>query len=406
MFLGRLFLLFCLIAGALPAYAVSFKEASQIIESHPAVQAIQKESQALKLLGQHHQTWQDPSLKIAAKNLPKKSMSWDDSPMTGFEITLSQKIPLSQKLHDAGLSKDLMGQSRHWQAMEQQEELKHQLWRYAIHTRRLHDQISIVRDNISWITKKIAVSKKLYANGTLSQQAILELQIRQAEYRASLSNKMHELKGQRAKLGFILGMEAEPLDLSSVPWEVLDLPSTQADSKNFREQSLEAGVAARSSHLQSTEGDQIPDLTVSLGYLKRSDMDGKGDFITIGAAFPLPVTGRTDDLIQEATMAKHSAELHLDHYRLQKASRLSQLKLDLEKHRAELKILAQDSLRFAENSREIVSRSYGLGHATYAELLQSELRLTKLRQLKIKLEADISLKKLETKLLLGDQLHE
>ena len=72
----------------------------------------------------------------------------------------------------------------------------------------------------------------------------------------------------------------------------------------------------------------------------------------------------------------------------------------------ELNILEEKTIKFARNSREITSKSYGLGHSTYVELLQSELKLQKILMHKVMLEAKRDIKRATLKYVIGESLNE
>ena len=82
------------------------------------------------------------------------------------------------------------------------------------------------------------------------------------------------------------------------------------------------------------------------------------------------------------------------------------LNKEVEKLSSELRILKEKTIRFARNSREITSKSYGLGSSTYVELLQSELKLQKILMQKVMLEATRDIKRATLKYIKGEPLGE
>ena len=82
------------------------------------------------------------------------------------------------------------------------------------------------------------------------------------------------------------------------------------------------------------------------------------------------------------------------------------LESQVKKFKSELQILNEQSIKYAENSRTITSKSYGLGDATYIELLQSEIKLQSLKLKSNLLTSKYRKTKVELKLLRGEKLHE
>jgi outer membrane protein TolC len=82
------------------------------------------------------------------------------------------------------------------------------------------------------------------------------------------------------------------------------------------------------------------------------------------------------------------------------------LEKEIKKLLGELNILKERTIKFARNSREITSKSYGLGNSTYVELLQSELKLQKILMNKVMLEAKRDIKRATLKYVKGEPLNE
>ena len=95
-----------------------------------------------------------------------------------------------------------------------------------------------------------------------------------------------------------------------------------------------------------------------------------------------------------------------ENYKKKKLRDVSVLTKDLKKTVSELNILKTKTLKYAQNSRKITSKSYGLGNSTYVELLQSELKLQKILMQKVMLEAKRDIKKVTLKYVKGESLNE
>ena len=71
-----------------------------------------------------------------------------------------------------------------------------------------------------------------------------------------------------------------------------------------------------------------------------------------------------------------------------------------------MKILSENTIKFADNSRKITSKSYSLGNASYVELLQSELKLQKLLIRRSLVASKLNKYKINLKYLVGEKLYE
>ena len=79
------------------SYGFTFTDAIKKIDSHESVDALKNMALAIREEGGSRGSWGDPTFKIAAKNLPKDSLARDETPMSGIEFGISQKIALTTK---------------------------------------------------------------------------------------------------------------------------------------------------------------------------------------------------------------------------------------------------------------------------------------------------------------------
>ena len=79
------------------AYSYSFNEAIEAIKSHDIVSSLEKKSKALIEEGESKGSWGDPMFRVAAKNFPKDSLKDNETPMTGIEFGVAQKVALTTK---------------------------------------------------------------------------------------------------------------------------------------------------------------------------------------------------------------------------------------------------------------------------------------------------------------------
>lgn len=385
------------------AFGYSFSEAVKRIDTHEAVESLNQMAGALTEKGSVNGSWGDPMVKLAAKNFPKDSLKDDETPMTGIEVGLSQKVALTTKYGNTKDAFESLGQAKRHEAGDKKRILVVSFWKIVIEQKRLGEEIQIFRENLDWVTKILKVSKKLYSNGKISQQALLDIQIRKSEIEAGLSNKEFELKESQSRLAYLLDLEGE-LDLKTVPWSLVE--GRSADKLDLKELSLESKLKASTHMVTAAKQSFVPDMTFSVGYTKRSNIDNRGDFVSAAVVFPLPVSGKKYAGHSKAVHERAAAESGLRNYRRMKNSRERALQHSISRIENELNILNEKTIKFAENSRKVTSKSYGYGRSSYVELLQSELKLQSLLLKRSRLGANLVIKKLEKKYLVGERLYE
>lgn len=384
--------------------AMSFIEIVNNFNSHESIESMTRMALATEKGAEVESSWGDPMFKIAAKNFPVDSLDNDITPMTGMEIGVSQKIALTTKYSNIKDSLYSKSESIKFKAKNKKEALVKFLWEIVILKKKTLAEISIFKENLSWVNKILKVSKRLYANGKTSQQAILDIQIRKSEIESSLSNKKYEILQLEDKLLYLTRSESDQLDYSTIPWKVLT--SKKENINDFKELALKEEVKSKEFNLSASKLNYVPDLTVAVSYTKRSNIDSNGDFVGATISFPLPFSGKKYASQSKAVEEKYSVVKSLEDYKRQKTKNSSILTRELKKLQAEIIILTNKTIKYANNSRIITSKSYGFGNSTYVELLQSELKLQRILLKKVMLVAKRDIKKITLKYILGESLYE
>jgi outer membrane protein TolC len=385
---------------SVPAFGLSFNEALKRIDEHEKVKATDLGARVQQALSLKSSSLSDPNFKIAAKNFPKDSLKRDESPMTGIEVGLSQKLPLTNRLGHERKALEQAAKSYEAKSSLARQGLIKLLWDALIERRKILEQSKIIKENLAWINKNLKVSKKLYANGKSSQQAVLDIQIRKSELESELAVKEIELDEVRQHLKYLVG--SEQIDRKTIPWKNLQLGS--ASTRDFRLKSYSHDLNSLESSVRAAGLSLVPDVTLSLSYTKRSNVDSFGDFASATISFPLPFAGKKYASKKTAVMRKAQVAKELGHYKRIKQKEVGILEREIKKISTRLNILTSKTIKFASSSRTITSKSYSLGRSSYVELLQSELKLQKILMSKAALRAKRDMKKAELKYRLGEPL--
>ncbi len=385
---------------ALQASELSFNEAQKRVLAHELLQASRHRAQALEGRAQVDGAWGDPVLSIGANNLPiDHNFKRDVTPMTGISFGIAQKIPLGARI----ANKEEASLARAKKAGTDGELLGHQLmarlWINLISIRRMERDLNYLSENERWLESMVKVSKKLYSNGKITQQALLDIQIRHNQVLAQQSEKRSTLKSLRADQAFLLG-ENKSIDLKTVPWKKLTLVN---EDRDLKASSLELGARSAELERSASRWARIPEVTVGLNYIKRENIDGKGDFASLMLSFPMPFGNTRSGSEVQANQDWLVAQNELKSYQREKGSRIESLSSQLESLK-EQQELTKRSLSFARTARETSAKSYRLGALSYFDLLQAELRQQELEFKSNELEAKVAQTYLEEKLIHSDVL--
>ena len=193
--------------------------------------------------------------------------------------------------------------------------------------------------------------------------------------------------------------------MESVPWQVLEFAKAKRGQDN-QELSLSSQQQAKQELLAAKKSERLPDLTIGLGFTKRSAVANNGDQITFSVAMHIPLSNSRNSEIRKVKSEDDYLRFKLVDYRRRKRSLLNTLELENRKLERESSVLILESINFARNARQITAESYRLGAESYVALLQSELKLQQLLLKAVELKAMNRLNSLEYKFLLGDKLHE
>ena len=208
---------------SLHSKAMSFVEAINALSEHDSIKEIGHKAKSYEAQASLKGSWGDPKLMVAAKNFPEDSLNRDQTPMTGIEIGISQKISLTTKYSNIKKSFNSLAKASAHDADDRKKRLSSTLWNTLIIQRKVREELKILKENSAWITKILKVSKRLYSTGKSSQQAILEIQIRKSEIETDISNQSYELREVDDQLIYLVG--SKKIDATTIPWSVIDTVS-------------------------------------------------------------------------------------------------------------------------------------------------------------------------------------
>lgn len=388
-------------------FAASFDELLAKLEKHDLIQARLNKVKAMQEGARRLGSWGDPKLSVAALNFPKHNLKRDQSMMTGVQLGISQTLSLSGKYRKIEESQLELSKSALANTLQLRRKFAKMLWSMAIDKERLVEEEKILRDNLTWLEDNLKVTKRLYATGKVPLQAVLDIQIRKSELSAQIDQINYALESFRFQLSSLLNHESDDvldLNLETMPWSYLSSWKKSKVENDFEEQALKHYLKASELKVTAQNRDYIPDVTVGLNYTKRNDIDSIGDFVGAKISFPLPTSDSRYAAKSAAIYEKREAENSYRSYKIRRPNRLKKIESEINNLSNQLKIIKQDTLKFAKSSRDITAKSYSRGGADYVELLRAELQYQNQRLKRIKLVSELKEKEIEYLFVKGDDL--
>lgn len=387
--------------GVQAAEKIKFREVFSLIDKHDLVREAQSKTIAQSEKADFEGSWGDPMLSVAARNMPQDDLSLDQAPMSGVEVKLSQKVAITPKYDRLEKSSSFLSDSYHEKTNILRLELAKKAWNMAIEWEQTQGHLEVTQESLNWIENMLSISKKRYENGGLSQQALLDIQIRKSELRSEKLNFESKLDEIAEQFNSLLQGDYK-VTLQKIPWSYLEKPIDE-EHEDPRELELKHLVKSQDMQLSAQKWAQIPDLTVGLAHFKR-EANAFGDAVTLSVSMPLPLSTQKYAKKREVLEQKRSALHRLSNYQNEKKYKQREYTIRGQKIKSQLSILNDQTLSFARSSREIAAKSYQNGSINYNDLLDTELKFQKFQNQYYDLKALWRKNQLELLVLSGESL--
>jgi cobalt-zinc-cadmium efflux system outer membrane protein len=328
----------------------------------------------------------DPTFKVDFSNVPLNELDFDSSPMSGIQLTLSQRLPYWGKRearermveHTVAVTEAIY---------EDRQGVIVNLVKQSYFALAFLDRaIEITRENEALLRDFIRIAQSKYSVGTGLQQDVLKAQVALS----SLKDDMIQLRRRRghaeAELNAVLNQSPQrPLGGVETP---LPSPFTY-ETEDLQRMALERRPALRQLraqvlHWQAAEdlarADHRPDFDLSVGYRQRSfanDPVGGSDFVSVAVAANLPVyTGRKQDQRSAETRARRAAaEAEFEARRLRIFLEIQKLAVDIQAHQEQTALFKTAIIPQAEQSLTASMAGYQVDKVDFLTLLNSQVSL-------------------------------
>lgn len=388
-----------ILCGSLPAQANpdDAENNSQIqdlfsnLEHHPSVQSFRLQASSSENEGESSSTWDEPRLSLTAKQrgIPVEELKMD--PLRFVDLSISQRIPTSNRLNALGESSQNMSQNLHHLAEQTKRELARTAWFRLIEREALSRELSVLQLSLNWLSKRMAVTKSQFRTGQTSQQALLELKVLESELKRKMESIPRGIVSLESEIRYLFGLNLDAKVPAFAAWR----PKTQDATKTPAILAAESRASSAQSALRAAEGAETPDLTLQVGYSAALQEERDADMFTVGLSVPLPVRGSRGQASEAKAKLLASESHSLDNLKRLTESKALESKEDIQRLESELRTLESETLDFARSARKIAERSYGLGQSSYVELLNAESTLRRIEMEQISLWKNLEKKRIE-----------
>jgi outer membrane protein TolC len=331
-------------------------------------------------------TLPDPQLSFALVNLPSDSLSFDETPMSGKDIKLTQKFPFPGKL-------GTKTQMAEYQALWYQhawEDGRLQLagqvkdaW-YRLYF--LDRAIDVTQKNLSILDDFVRLTETRYSVGKGLQQDVLKAQVE----RSNLMDKLFELRQQRATMlgrfnSLLNRPSSQPLQLPVlVSPETFNESLPQLQEQARQQRPLNAAYMALVDKFKAQRElaklDYKPDFTVWGGYRFRENIMGDPvegqDFVSGGISLNLPIwREKRGEQVAEADSAVRMARSQHEQFHSQVDFRLHDSYAQMEKNRDLTQLFEKGIIPQADQTFQATLAAYQVDKVDFLSLLDSLMKL-------------------------------
>jgi len=359
--------------------------ADMAVEANPAVKSIERQIASLQYKADTAVLWSDPVFAVEYSNVPWDSWALGESPMSGVQFKVLQKLTLPGK--NERRSRAARGETKikRWELQERRNQLrasvKRSYWSLALvrELRNINDR------HIELVGQLIATVQVKYQVGKVGQHDLLTLEVLKKKLEDDLGD--FDQKERELVAALNEALHREGTEKITTPEEASPMEVRRDASTLLRlaaeHRPLLKGIRARSGwhRLAADKADyeRWPDITAWAGYRVRTSAgaDPGADFFTVGFSVPLPFdyTGRADAQREQhlalAASADESYRAALDGIRASLAASLAAWQ------RAAEKALnySVNIIPSADQTLKATLAAYQTDRADFASLYQAEVQL-------------------------------
>lgn len=289
-------------------------------ERNPRLQSMRLQSESAALSARAAGTLPDPQIGIGLMNLPHSSLALDETPMSGVQVGITQRIPWPGELSGKSDVASLQARISRQQARQVADEIARRVaasyydYSYWIAGR------TVLQDNLALTEALAEVARTRYANGDATMQEVLRA--KNARERLNNRLRMFARSAESALLELQLLVDDTSITVTGeLPEPAVDstafpLSATGSVERNPLLQQADLGVERADATHGLARAAYWPDLTLGVDYRfrKAHPMDAVGgeDFLSfrVGISVPLWFMSNQKQRTASARIALDASRSH------------------------------------------------------------------------------------------------
>jgi outer membrane protein, heavy metal efflux system len=356
------------------------------LDRNPDIRAADYSNQAADYTANATGLIPDPMVTVAAMNLPRRSLSLGETPMSGYAVGLTQALPWPGKLRAQKAIATLQSESTNQQLAATRNSIirtvQHDYYEYSYWTK----ATDIIDDNIQLMQSLSDIADVVYSNGEGSAQDFLRAQTMLSR----LQNRKRQIVQMSQTALLQLGQTIDDMsivDRPLPPYLPDDLTITptnnDTDSTIYNPMLLKAEVGKNiaDKKISLAHSDYWPDFTLGVDYTFRKDIPTDPvhgeDYLTarVGLRLPLWFFSKQRNNSKSAHLAKNEANEKYHSLRNRLQQQIAATKLAL-KTTSENVAQYHNSIRpQAQAAYEAAKVAYENGQVDFNTLLSAQLDL-------------------------------
>lgn len=353
------------------------------LERNPRLQSMRLQSESAVLSARAAGALPDPQLGIALMNLPHSSLALDETPMSGVQVGITQRIPWPGELSGQSDVASLQARISRQQAQQVADEIARRVAAsYYDYSYWIAGQ-TVLQDNLALTEVLTEVAQTRYANGDATMQEVL----RARNARERLSNRLRTFarSAESALLELQLLVDDTSITVTgelpelAVDSTAFPLSATGSVERNPLLQVADLGVERADATHRLARAAYWPDLILGVDYRfrKAHPMDAVGgeDFLSFRVGISVPLWFMSNQKHSTA-----SARIALDASRSHRQSVLTLLKKRARDIRQTQQMLLQNIgtyesaiLPQSQAAFESARAAYEVGQVDFDALLAAQL---------------------------------
>ena len=350
----------------------------------------------------------DPVLGFNLLNLPVNHFVFDQEPMTGKQLVISQKIPFPGKLKSEETIARENSNFRHQQFLEQRNQVVKAVKIAYYNLDFIDAAMETTQKNSDFLQQFAAIAQTRYENGSGIQQNFLQAELERARNQEKLIDWQQKRRASAAKLNQLRNRpvtqpvpKTQPPELISSDFSFSDLLKI-AESKRPQSNAWEALERQATEKISLAQKNFLPDLTLGIAWTQREVLqNGSGGVDYLSGMFsinlPLYFWQKQKPQVLSSRQSAETVKNQHENYQRELAAELEILLGELKQHHELLQLYTGKILPLAQQNLESAKSAYQVSKVDFQTLLNSQMLLFnyQLEYHRVKKELFISLAELE-----------